>query len=233
MIGDRRGIGKAPSWDNKELSVQFGKNLTALRKAGGYTRKDLSKTFEVSEVTISAYERGLRQPNFEMLIRLAEYFYVSVDELIGHFDTSREDYIIEQYRLENALKLLSSVGYIRRTSRIAYALYVRNDDENFTKDADGNVKFVDEGKDVICFGGEADLIHFAESVQRAANSSTKTFRQVFDEKAAALFTNADAVKAGNDIMDYMEQTTGQDFRAGKRVIQGQLHIMNPIGTAEN
>ena len=202
---DSRVVEKAASLDNKDLSLQFGKNLAALRKSRGLSRKDLAKFLQVSEVTISSYERGLRQPNFETLVYLAEYFYVSVDELIGHFDTTREEYIIEQYRLENAIKLLLNVGYIKRTSPIAYALYVRNDEEKFTKDADGNVKVINEGNDVVCFGGATDLIDFAESIQRASNSSQKTFEQVFEEKANSLFQDADAVKAGTEIFDYMNK----------------------------
>ena len=206
---DSRVVEKAASFDNKDLSLQFGKNLAALRKSQGLSRKDLAKILKVSEVTISSYERGLRQPNFETLVRLAEYFYVSVDELIGHF----EEYIIEQYRLENAIKLLLNVGYIKRTSPIAYALYVRNDEEKFTKDADGNVKVINEGNDVVCFGGATDLIDFAESIQRTANSSQKTFEQVFEEKANSLFQDADAVKAGTEIFDYMN---------------GRGHLTNPL-----
>lgn len=57
--------------------------LRELRKKCGLTMKELGATLGVAESTISQYETGKRQPDYEMLLRLSELFGVSVDYLLG------------------------------------------------------------------------------------------------------------------------------------------------------
>lgn len=57
--------------------------LRQLRKARGVTLKDVGSAIGVSEATVSLYERGLRSPSYEVLLRLGEYFDVSVDYLLN------------------------------------------------------------------------------------------------------------------------------------------------------
>ena len=65
---------------------------------------------------------------------------------------------------------------------------------------------VDDGKDAIFFSGAHDVIDFAESIQKAAALSDKTFKQVFFDKAENLFTDAESVKRGQEIL---KSVTGQ------------------------
>jgi len=43
----------------------------------------LAKAIGVSKGIISLWENGLREPNMYSLIKLAKYFDVSIDELVG------------------------------------------------------------------------------------------------------------------------------------------------------
>lgn len=61
----------------------IGETLAALRKNKGFTQKEFSKLFNVSEGTIAHYEQGITVPNAEMLFQFACYFEVPVDYLIG------------------------------------------------------------------------------------------------------------------------------------------------------
>lgn len=61
-------------------------NLRALRKSKGLTMKQLGEKIGVAESTISLYERGEREPDNATLIKLANYFIVSVDYLLGRAD---------------------------------------------------------------------------------------------------------------------------------------------------
>lgn len=45
--------------------------------------KELGQVIGVAESTISQYETGKRQPDYETLLKLGEYFGVSVDYLLG------------------------------------------------------------------------------------------------------------------------------------------------------
>lgn len=56
--------------------------LRELRKAKGMTMKELGDVIGVAESTISQYETGKREPDFETMLRLGEFFSVSVDYLM-------------------------------------------------------------------------------------------------------------------------------------------------------
>lgn len=60
--------------------------LRQLRKTKGVTMKDVGAVIGVSEATVSLYERGLRSPSYEVLLKLGEYFDVSVDYLLNGTD---------------------------------------------------------------------------------------------------------------------------------------------------
>lgn len=47
------------------------------------TQATLAKRVGVTNATISAYEVGARVPSFEVLIKLAQVFHVSTDNLLG------------------------------------------------------------------------------------------------------------------------------------------------------
>ncbi len=57
--------------------------LRALREKRGITVKQLGEAIGVSPTTISRYETGQRQTDYETLIRLKEYFGVTIDYLLG------------------------------------------------------------------------------------------------------------------------------------------------------
>jgi len=63
--------------------LNFGNRLRQLRKEKGLTQAELAKLLSIGESTISFYESGKRQPDYETLIRIADLFNVSVDYLLG------------------------------------------------------------------------------------------------------------------------------------------------------
>ena len=65
---------------------QFAEQLTALRVEHGITRAQLAEKLNVSVRLISYWESGQRECDFDMLIRLAELFSVSVDYLLGRVE---------------------------------------------------------------------------------------------------------------------------------------------------
>ncbi len=51
--------------------------------------KDLAKILNLSESTISLYERNLHQPEFATLKKIADYFNVSIDYLLGRSNAEK------------------------------------------------------------------------------------------------------------------------------------------------
>lgn len=61
----------------------FNKRLRSLREQHKISQKDFAEILGVSNVVLSRYENGERKPDYDMLIKIAEYFDVSVDYLLG------------------------------------------------------------------------------------------------------------------------------------------------------
>lgn len=60
----------------------LAQNLKYLREQRGLNQKDFSANMELSRSTVGNWETGERKPDIEMIIRLAEYFEVTLDDLV-------------------------------------------------------------------------------------------------------------------------------------------------------
>lgn len=68
--------------------MNFSSTLKYLREVNNVTQEQLAKHLQVSRPTVAGYETKNRQPDFEKLIMIAEYFHVSLDYLISGSETS-------------------------------------------------------------------------------------------------------------------------------------------------
>ncbi|MBR0290400.1 MAG: helix-turn-helix transcriptional regulator [Selenomonadaceae bacterium] len=57
--------------------------LKELRESKEMTQAELSKALKISPSTVGMWEQGRRQPDCEMLKRIADYFGVTADYLLG------------------------------------------------------------------------------------------------------------------------------------------------------
>ena len=60
----------------------IGQIIKGLRKKNGLTQSNLAEIIHVSDKTISKWELGLSVPESDILMKLSEYFNVSVEDLI-------------------------------------------------------------------------------------------------------------------------------------------------------
>lgn len=66
--------------------IKFGERLKELRTEKNLNQTELAKIFHTSQRTISSWETGYRQPDYETLVQIADYFGVSTDYLLGKKD---------------------------------------------------------------------------------------------------------------------------------------------------
>ena len=81
--------------------------IKELRHEKGLSLRAMCAEINIPASTLSQYERGVREPNISMLIKLADYFNVSVDYLVGkepksktiksyHYYIINEDYTLKK-----------------------------------------------------------------------------------------------------------------------------------------
>ena len=62
--------------------MKFGELLARLRKEKGILQKEVATYLNVTVATISNYEKGVHSPDYETLVKLADFFDVSTDYLL-------------------------------------------------------------------------------------------------------------------------------------------------------
>ncbi|AAU22983.1 helix-turn-helix transcriptional regulator [Bacillus licheniformis] len=76
--------------------MKFGDRLRELRKMRpNLSQKKLGEHLGLAESTISMYEQNRREPEYEILIKIADYFDVSIDYLLRGTDPKVQDKIFE------------------------------------------------------------------------------------------------------------------------------------------
>lgn len=67
----------------------FGRILVLLRSERGYTQKRVAEELDISQALLSHYEKGSRECGLDFVVRVADYYGVSCDYLLGR--TSQRD----------------------------------------------------------------------------------------------------------------------------------------------
>lgn len=61
----------------------LSENIQKLRKSFSVSQVEFAKTLGVSKQCVSNWENGYIQPSLDMLVKIADYFNVSTDFLLG------------------------------------------------------------------------------------------------------------------------------------------------------
>lgn len=108
-----------------------GRFLKELRKEKHLTQEQLSEIFGVTNRSISRWENGANMPDFDLVIEIANYFDISIEEFL---DGERTDKMIDKkteetllkvsdYEAAGKIKLLKRMHCIFIASLIAFAIY--------------------------------------------------------------------------------------------------------------
>lgn len=61
----------------------FAANLRALRKSYKLKQTELAEKIGTTQRNISYWENGMTQPDIDTLARIADFFDITIDELVG------------------------------------------------------------------------------------------------------------------------------------------------------
>ncbi len=82
--------------------MTFSDKLRSLIEEGNLTQKKIAKDLNIAASTMGGYVQGSSEPDFETLIKLAEYFNVSTDYLLNIHSTDinsfAEDELLRVFR---------------------------------------------------------------------------------------------------------------------------------------
>lgn len=96
--------------------ILLGKRIKELRNKYKFTQTELAEKVGVTKPTIAAYENDSRQPSYEVLVRMAAIFRVSIDSLL----LDRSELILDAHGLtEEQMDILGiQIAYFRKINSV-------------------------------------------------------------------------------------------------------------------
>ncbi len=107
--------------------MAFNENLKELRSAHGLSQKDVASMLGVDRTTYTKYETGDNQPDIKTVKKIADFFNVSVDYMLGR-DEKKNDIPTDVTLSEKDLKKIKKESN-RLRGLIMASLGVTFDDE--------------------------------------------------------------------------------------------------------
>ena len=74
----------------KRNRMEFSERLKTLRKQAQLTQVDVAEKLGISQPAYASWERGIKKPTQENLVKIAQILNVSVDYLVGNSDYTED-----------------------------------------------------------------------------------------------------------------------------------------------
>lgn len=71
--------------------MEFSERLKKLRKQAHLTQVDIAEKLGISQPAYASWERGIKKPTQENLVKIAQILNVSVDYLVGNSDNRKDE----------------------------------------------------------------------------------------------------------------------------------------------
>lgn len=103
------------------MKHKFGERLRQLRKEKGISAEQLAEIMGINKSTISRYENGQRDPFMPFVQKIADYFNVSIDWMVGLSEIRAPD--INTSTLNQIFHTIPDQG---KVELVNYAKYIKN-----------------------------------------------------------------------------------------------------------
>lgn len=110
--------------------MTIGERIKELRKARGITQVQLAKIIGIEQSSVGKYEgKDAISPSDDIKIRIADYFGVSLDYLVGRDKPNDLQLSPAESKLISDFRTLSPEGkeYIKQQMAIACNIYIQRD----------------------------------------------------------------------------------------------------------
>lgn len=71
--------------------MEFSERLKSLRKQAGLTQVDVAEELGISQPAYASWERGVKKPTQDNLVKIAQILNVSVDYLVGNSEEKPDE----------------------------------------------------------------------------------------------------------------------------------------------
>ena len=71
--------------------MEFAERLKTLRKQGKLTQAQIAEKLNISQQAYASWERGVKKPTQDNLVKIAQILNVSIDYLVGNSDENLKE----------------------------------------------------------------------------------------------------------------------------------------------
>ncbi|MCM1192276.1 MAG: helix-turn-helix domain-containing protein [Butyrivibrio sp.] len=108
-----------------------GAILTRLRAEKDVGQKEVATYLKVSVSTVSNYENNVHSPDYTMLCRLADYYGVTTDYLLGRTDYRDDPKVLnlrvsEEYTITDVIDVMLTFDSATANHFMEYAKFLQN-----------------------------------------------------------------------------------------------------------
>lgn len=107
----------------------FGERIKELRKQKGLSQEELGQYFSISGPAVSKWESGNSEPDNVTLLKLSDFFGVSVDFILGKDNETKEIELLKQLLIKNG--------------------FMKSDEDLTNEELDRLMKFVNANKQFL------------------------------------------------------------------------------------
>ena len=94
--------------DKAEKNSKFAATLSQLRRERGISQKKAAGDLGISQALLSHYEKGIRECGLDFVVRVADYYNVSCDYLLGR-SAERNGMMLSAEDLPNPDKMKDNI----------------------------------------------------------------------------------------------------------------------------
>ncbi len=119
--------------------MSFYKRIRDLREDADLTQIEICKILNIAKNTYINYEKGIREPPFEIIIKLADYYKVSLEYLAGLSNLksiNNCDISESENKILDLYKLLNNDNKIKLAERAEMLIELQHQEKTSTKRRD-------------------------------------------------------------------------------------------------
>ena len=106
----------------------LARKLKELREIRKMSQAELADILDVAQQTVASWERGKSSPNYELLQRIADYFHVSTDYILGR-EEKRLPFAAALPVVGNIIKTLAALSPQKQEQAASYIAFLAQDDK--------------------------------------------------------------------------------------------------------
>ncbi len=94
------------------MSVGFSEAFSRLRKEKGVSQRQAAADLGISQALLSHYEKGIREPKLDFIVKACDYYSVSADYLLGRSSLKGNPLSDFKWEDENVTRLMESIAAV-------------------------------------------------------------------------------------------------------------------------